>query len=583
MRAFCRALLLFAAVSSLLVLVSAGQASAHTGFESSDPVDGATVEVAVGEVTIAFSGAADPAGEGFVVLDPSGTIRTPDTVTADAEQLRWTLGFNPPLADGVVGVRWTVQAPDAHPISGSFSFTVTAAAPAEAATATDTGSESEQTQANTEAPGTGTGDIDGDLVASPSEPETVGVAQAAAPDDDPASEGSDLASEGTDLDAFLQQADPSVPNAEGLGAFGRLLGFVGTMLGIGGLCFASVVVRNHRRDLRSVLKAVRYAAMVVVIGTAIDLVAHLAVANNGWGNVATVDAIESVAVSAFGLAVGLRMAAGVLLFAAAKVTHKQIGRVEHMVQERELVLAGGASPTLHGDQWLETNTGMPEDDRFWDGSADRDRWSANLAELQRSVLAESPGDGFSPPAGGEDRAISVASVVAVLVLLASFTFDGHTVTEGNRFVTGAVDMVHVVAASIWAGGVVAFAVVLWRRYRRGERLNGLEMALRFSVIAGAALAVAGVAGTVLAAIILDSVPELWTTPWGRLLMAKTAAVIAAASLGSYNHFVVIPWMNAHPGDDARSVRIRNTATGEAILLVVVIAVTAFLVGASSQP
>lgn len=108
------------------------------------------------------------------------------------------------------------------------------------------------------------------------------------------------------------------------------------------------------------------------------------------------------------------------------------------------------------------------------------------------------------------------------------------------------------------------------------------MALRFSVIAGAALAVAGIAGTILAAIILDSVSQLWTTPWGRLLVAKTAAVGAAALLGTYNHFVVIPWMNTHPDDDGRSVRIRNTATGEAILLSVVIIVTAFLVGASSQ-
>lgn len=573
---------LSAALSSILVLVGAGPASAHTGFESSDPVDGTTVEVAVDEVTIAFSGAAEPAGEGFVVLDPLGTVRTPDTVAADAEQLRWTLGFNPPLTDGVVGVRWTVQAPDAHPISGSFSFTVTAAAPTE--TAASVGSGSEQAQATTTAPATATVDTDGNLEASSSDPLAAGVAQAAAQGDSPATEGSDLASEGADLDGFLQQTDPSVPNAAGVGAFGRLLGFVGTMLGIGGLCFAAVVVRSHRRDLRSVLKAVRFAAAVVVTGTVIDLVAHLAVANNGWGNVLAVDAVESVAVSAFGLAVGLRMTAGVLLFAAAKVTHKHLGRVEHLLPERDLVLASGPSPTIHGDQRLAPDAGPPDDDRFWEDWADWDRWSADIGELRRPVPAEHPIEhGFSPSAAAEDQAISIGSAVAVLVLLASFTFDGHTVTEGNRFVTAAVDMVHVVAASIWAGGVVAFAVVLWRRYRRGEPLNGLEMALRFSVIAGAALAVAGVAGTVLAAIILDSVSELWTTPWGRLLMAKTAAVVAAASLGSFNHFVVIPWMNAHPDDDARSVRIRNTATGEAILLIVVIAVTAFLVGASSQP
>ncbi|MDH5522163.1 MAG: CopD family protein, partial [Acidimicrobiia bacterium] len=92
---------------------------------------------------------------------------------------------------------------------------------------------------------------------------------------------------------------------------------------------------------------------------------------------------------------------------------------------------------------------------------------------------------------------------------------------------------------------------------------------------------AGLAGTILAVIILESVSDLWTTPWGRLLMAKTVAVAAAASLGTYNHFVVIPWMNAHPDDDTRSVRIRNTATGEAVLLAAVIVLTAFLVGAST--
>ena len=479
-------------------MLSAGPASAHTGFESSDPADGTTVEGAVDEVTIAFSGVAEPAGDGFVVLDPTGVIRTPDLVTSDVEQQRWTLSFDPPLAEGVVGVRWTVQAPDAHPISGSFRFTVVAAQ-----TATTTAADSEQpSEVGTAADGAAGGSTEGpDAGSAASAPD--GEARAVASDD--------AAAAAPDMDAFLQQTDPPVPNAEGVGAFGRLLGFVGTMLGIGGLCFAAVVVRHHRRDLRSVLKAVRYAAAVVVAGTVVDLVAHLAVANNGWRNVFAADAIDPVVVSAFGLAVGLRMAAGVLLFAATTVTHGQIGRFDSRVPRRELVLAGASGTAI--------DASLPDEDRF---------------------------TRFSPV---HAQPISKGSVVAVIVLLGSFTFDGHTVTEGNRFVTGAVDMIHVVAASIWAGGVVALSVVLWRRYRRGERLNGLEMALRFSVIA----------------------------------VAGGTAVVAAASLGSYNHFVVIPWMNAHPDDDHRSVRIRNTATGEAMLLVVVIVVTAFLVGASSQP
>lgn len=173
-------------------------------------------------------------------------------------------------------------------------------------------------------------------------------------------------------------------------------------------------------------------------------------------------------------------------------------------------------------------------------------------------------------------------MLAVLALLVSYTFDGHTVTEGNRLITGAVDMVHVLTAAIWAGGVIVFAVVLWNRYRRGQRLAGLELALRFSALAGAALALAGAAGVALTVIIIDSASQLWTTPWGRLLIAKTMLVIAAAVMGAYNHFVVIPWLKHRSDDDARSLRIRNTASVEAVLLLVVIAATALLVGASSQ-
>lgn len=455
----------------------------------------------------------------------------------------WTLGFDPPLASGVVGVRWTVRAPDAHPINGSFSFTIDAPTPAEQEQADDVAVPPTTEQSSpSEAQPAETGISERVATQQPAEDEL--AAQ-------PAPSSQDLAD-------FLAQADVAVPNAEGVGAFGRLLGFVGTMLSIGGLAFAAVVVRDHRRDMRSVLKAVRYAAMLVVAGTAIDLTAHLAVSNNGWRNVLALDGLESVAVSAFGLAVGLRAAAGLLLFATARVAHRQASFADDVFTERELVDASASM----------TSTSAV-------GSVLDDPRPDEVGALYGSAPVDEP----RPPTF---MPVSSGIVASVMVLLASFTFDGHTVTEGNRWITGAVDMVHVVAGSIWAGGVVAFSVVLWRRYRRKERLNGLEMALRFSVIAGVALAIAGLAGTILAAIILDAVSELWTTPWGRLLIAKTIAVAAAASLGTYNHFVVIPWMNAHPDDDGRSVKIRNTATGEALLLIAVITVTAFLVGASSQ-
>ena len=574
MRASRRVLLLLAALTPFAILLLPGQASAHTGFESSNPVDGATVDAAVEFVTIAYSAAAEPAGEGFVALDSSGRIRIPDSVVSDTEQRTWTLRFDPPLADGVVGVRWTVQAPDAHPIDGSFSFTVTAPGVPVA----DDGATAQSNDPATTIPA---GGPDSDGV----EQSSFGEIASESAGSDGSHSASDVEvslSETQDLQDFLRPSDQTAPNAAAIGAFGRLLGFVGTMLGIGGLCFGAVVVRNHRRDLRSVFKAVRYAALVVIAGTAIDLVAHLAVASNGWWEILSGGAFMSATWSAFGLAVGLRMVAGSLLFATARIADQDVGRIVYPVPQRELALAGGPRRVLVSDvPWEMGAAERPDHGRFDRGRSAPQSRSQNL-ELTRSVLVDEPSKGNLASMTGDDWPLSRGSVVAVVLLLVSFTFDGHTVTEGNRWVTGAVDMVHVVAASIWAGGVVAFAVVLWRRYRRRERLGGLEMALRFSVVAGAALAVAGVAGTILAVIILESVSDLWTTPWGRLLIAKTAAVAAAASLGTYNHFVVIPWMNAHSDDDSRSVRIRNTATGEAILLAVVIILTAFLVGAPSQ-
>lgn len=531
------------------MLLAAGPAAAHTGFESSNPVDGSTIGGAVDVITIAFSGPAEPTGDGFVVLDSSGTVRAPDVVRADTDQQAWTLGFDPPLTDGAVGVRWTVQAPDAHPISGSFSFIVDAdgavvgeASPEIRAPASGVTPDSNARGASDRSSGRRSGEIRSEAVADHTSRSTT--------------EGDGRIAESRDLEAFLSQSDQSAPQSAAIGTFGRLLGFIGTMLGIGGLCFGAAVVRDHRRDLGAVLGGVRYAALALVAGTGIEFSAHLAKAGNGWWEIFSAGAVQSATLSTFGLAVGLRLIAGSVLFATARLADRTVERREVLIAQRELVPAGG--PPSHEPSaltWIDPDTD-PDDSRYRPS--------------------------HTSPLGQVEHPISTGAVVAVALLLLSFTLDGHTVTEGNRWITGAVDMIHVMAASVWAGGVVAFAAVLWRRRRRRERLGGLVLALRFSVIAGAALAVAGVAGTILAVIILDSVSQLWATPWGRLLLAKTLTVTAAAAVGGYNHFVVIPWMNVHPDDDSRSARIRNTATVEAMLLSVVIIVTAFLVGASSQ-
>lgn len=109
-------------------------AGAHTDVDFSVPTDGASVGEPVSEVTVAFTLPVTLIGNGFEVLDPQGNVLQPFAVTDDDTLFR--LQFDPPLAGGDVGVRYTVTAEDGHTLSGSFSFTVSVDLPAPTTVAT---------------------------------------------------------------------------------------------------------------------------------------------------------------------------------------------------------------------------------------------------------------------------------------------------------------------------------------------------------------------------------------------------------------------------------------------------------------
>ena len=165
--------------------------------------------------------------------------------------------------------------------------------------------------------------------------------------------------------------------------------------------------------------------------------------------------------------------------------------------------------------------------------------------------------------------------------MSSYAFDGHTVTEGDRLVTAGVNAIHVAGGAVWVGGLVMFVSILRRRRRSGADLEALPIALRFSVVATVALVAVGGAGIVLAVTILDSLSELWSTPWGQLLLVKTFVVGLAVSVGAYNHFELIPRLNKSTSKVAISTELQLVVTVEAVLLLITLVLTAFLVGAAS--
>ncbi|NNF53044.1 MAG: copper resistance protein CopC [Acidimicrobiales bacterium] len=531
-------------VTVLLALLLAGPVGAHTGFDHSNPAVGAQVEGPLSELEFVFTGEAEPAGEGFVVLDGTGMIReVVETYTTDG--LTWVALFDPPLEPGEIGVRWNVKAPDAHPIDGSFTFTLL---PAPSGTPPTTAVASTETAPSAEPPASRQAQTPtSPIPASVDEGVDGGFGAVSAA----AGAGSGL--EETDMEAFLGTAE-STWSADALVFASRLLVIAASLLAVGAVVFVGMVLRSSKGDIRYVLFWVRWAGLLVIVGTTAGVLGQLVVENDGnWSGAVSPSSLWSVLWSAFGAAVVLRLAGGAAVVVGARDQFiAAVGAPDPVIAIRELASVGSG-----------TRTGSPDTSNFWSESPDP---IATEPLLHR-------GDHMWLP--------TTAGLIGSALLVVAYLFDGHTVTEGNRFLTGLVDLVHVGGAGVWAGGVVMIAAVLFRRHRRGEELRSLQLAVRFSVVAAVSLVAVALAGLALAVIILESPAQLWSTPWGRFLVAKSALVAVVAAVGGYNHKVLIPKLESAPDDPVLAAEFRSVVTREATLMVAVAVLTAFLVGASA--
>ena len=229
-----------AAIVLVLVALSA-PAAAHTAFDSSDPADGETIDGPVTTIEIRFTGAATPVEDEFTVFTPQGDLLTPRWTTADDRT--FVLQFSPALGGGDVGVRWHVQAADAHPISGTFTFTVLAPAPTSTPTTTIT--ETSPTTTITEA----------DTTTTQAEAVSEDVGNTDSPTDDDATPA--------DLEEFL--ADETASDRDWRHAAGRWAGYVGSLLVIGAVAFAIVIGRGELAERQRPIAAAGGLALVGAI------------------------------------------------------------------------------------------------------------------------------------------------------------------------------------------------------------------------------------------------------------------------------------------------------------------------------
>jgi len=274
-------------IAALIALtVPAGSASAHTEFESSNPADGAVVDGPVDVVTIAFTNPAEPAGEGFVALD-QGVVREP-TEVVDVDDRTFGLRFDPPLATGQIGIRWSVRAGDAHPISGAFSFTVAGSPPATTPTTTIS-------PATTPAAPSSPAATALDTVTTGTE---AGTTLTTTPPASNVDRTGDVAA--ISLDEFLDTSG----GIDGVGRLGRAVTLLAVTVGLGALAFTATALRGTRREVAGALLAVRVAGGLVALGAVIESIGLAS---------ATGDAMADVLTTSAGVATLLRFVGGIAL------------------------------------------------------------------------------------------------------------------------------------------------------------------------------------------------------------------------------------------------------------------------------
>jgi copper transport protein len=130
------------------------------------------------------------------------------------------------------------------------------------------------------------------------------------------------------------------------------------------------------------------------------------------------------------------------------------------------------------------------------------------------------------------------SSVFVVAALAALAFSGHANSAHPRALALGSDLVHLLAAAVWLGGI---AQIAWAWLPRVQLLDAharrtvTEGVLApFGRIALPAFLTVAVAGVVNAAIELDSLPAFWQDGYGRVLAVKIA-LVGAIALASYAH------------------------------------------------
>jgi len=167
----------------------------------------------------------------------------------------------------------------------------------------------------------------------------------------------------------------------------------------------------------------------------------------------------------------------------------------------------------------------------------------------------------------------------VVLVVAGFLLAGHTMTVEPAWSMLTGDAVHVLAAAVWAGGLVV-VVGTWRRAGAAAPATALaDMVARFSGTALWAMGAVALAGGAMTWALARQPRALVSTDWGWTLVAKVALAAVIVVIAAYNRWRLLPALASDgAGGSAARARLGTTMRVEVGVLVAILAVTAVLTG-----
>lgn len=180
----------------------------------------------------------------------------------------------------------------------------------------------------------------------------------------------------------------------------------------------------------------------------------------------------------------------------------------------------------------------------------------------------------------EGAARSIALVGATVAPI-SMVLYGHTRTMSPAWLGYTADAIHLVAGTVWFGGLLATIAVFRLRRRSDEPHGAAEAVATFSGIAAMAAGAVVAAGVVMSWIEVGGLEALTSTTYGQVLMAKTFVIVVVLACAAWNRYRLLPHLAAQRVADHTAVpglrSLVRVMSFEVALIVVALALTSVLV------